>query len=408
MQFPAETSDTTGTADGYFQGDIRYGMNNAGDASQPYLSVILPTLDEETTIGICIQNIRKVFDEMGVSGEIIVSDSSTDRTPDIARELGAVVVHPSHRGYGFAYLEAFTHVRGTYIVMGDADNTYDFFELPLLVRALDLGADLVVGSRFAGELKKGAMTPLHQYIGNPLLTWLLNAVFHTGFSDAHSGFRAIRAEALKKLDLQSWGMELASEMLIKASREGLTITEVPITYYPRKTPSKLSSFSDGWRHIRFILLLKPIPFLTIPGIFFAFFGLLMMAAFYASSEYPGVRTHSFILGAILFTGGFQLLVSGLTIKVYSVLHGFERPGSFVRALLNYKHLELFLGAGLVMILAGLVIGGFILHDWIWSGFGPLSQITNAVLSLSLVIIGLEISFFAVFISMMYLNSDVPS
>ncbi len=330
MQFPAETSDTTGTPDGHFQGDRRYGMNTAGTTSQPYLSVILPTLNEEATIGICIQKIQKVLDDLGVSGEIIVSDSSTDRTPDIARKLGAVVVHPSHRGYGFAYLEAFTHARGAYIVMGDADNTYDFLELPLLIRELDLGADLVTGSRFAGEIKKGAMTPLHQYIGNPLLTWVLNTVSHTRFSDAHTGFRAIRADALKTLNLQSWGMELASEMLIKASRDGLKIVEVPITYYPRETPSNLNSFSDGWRHVRFILLLKPMPFLTIPGIFFALFGFLMMAAFYASSEGPAGRTHSFILGAILFTGGFQLLVSGLMIKVYSVVHGFERPEGFVR------------------------------------------------------------------------------
>jgi hypothetical protein len=203
-------------------------------------------------------------------------------------------------------------------------------------------------------------------------------------------------------------MELASEMLIKASRNGLKIAEVPITYYPRETPSNLNSFSDGWRHVRFILLLKPMPFLTIPGIFFALFGFLMMAAFYAPSEGPAGRTHSFILGAILFTGGFQLLVSGLMIKVYSVVHGFERPEGVVRTLLNYQHLELFLAAGIVVILAGLVIGGFILENWIQSGFGPLSQITNAVLSLSLVIIGLEISFIAVFISMMCLNSDVSS
>ncbi len=383
-------------------------MNTAGTTSQPYLSVILPTLNEEATVGICIQKIQKVFDDLGVSGEIIVSDSSTDRTPDIARKLGAVVVHPSHRGYGFAYLEAFTHARGAYIVMGDADNTYDFLELPLLIRELDLGADLVTGSRFAGEIQKGAMTPLHQYIGNPFLTWVLNTVFHTEFSDTHCGFRAIRADALKKMDLQSWGMELASEMLIKASRNGLKIVEVPITYYPRETPSNLNSFSDGWRHVRFIILLKPIPFLTIPGIFFALFGFLMMAAFYASSEGPAGRTHSFILGAILFTGGFQLLVSGLMIKVYSVVHGFERPEGFVGTLLNYQNLEIFLAAGIVVILAGLVIGGFILENWIQSGFGPLSQITNAVLSLSLVIIGLEISFIAVFISMMCLNSDVSS
>jgi glycosyltransferase involved in cell wall biosynthesis len=383
-------------------------MNDSGGTSQPYLSVILPTLNEETTIGICIQKIQKVLYDLGVSGEIIVSDSSTDRTPDIARKLGAVVVHPSHRGYGFAYLEAFTHARGTYIVMADADNTYDFFDLPLLIRELDLGADLVTGSRFAGEIKKGAMTPLHQYIGNPLLTWVLNTVFHTEFSDTHSGFRAIRADALKKLDLQSWGMELASEMLIKASRDGLKIAEVPITYYPRETPSNLNSFSDGWRHIRFILLLKPMPFLTIPGIFFAFFGFLMMAAFYASSEGASGRTHSFILGAILFMGGFQLLVYGLMIKVYSVVHGFERPDGVVRTLLNYQNLEIFLAAGIVVIFAGLVIGGFILQGWIQSGFGPLSQITNAVLSLSLVILGLEISFIAVFISMMCLNSDISS
>jgi glycosyltransferase involved in cell wall biosynthesis len=408
MQFPAETSDTTGTPDGHFQGDIRYRMNTAGNTSQPYLSVILPTLNEEATIGICIQKIQKVLHDLGVSGEIIVSDSSTDRTPDIARELGAVVVHPSHRGYGFAYLEAFTHARGTYIVMGDADNTYDFLELPLLIRELDLGADLVTGSRFAGEIKKGAMTPLHQYIGNPLLTWVLNTVSHTRFSDAHTGFRAIRADVLKMLNLQSWGMELASEMLIKASREGMKITEVPITYYPRETPSNLSSFSDGWRHVRFILLLKPMPFLTIPGIFFALFGFLMMAAFYTSSEGPSGRTHSFILGAIFFIGGFQLLASGLMIKVYSAVHGFERSEGFVEKFLNYQNLEVFLAAGIVVILAGLVIGGFILKDWIQSGFGPLSQITNAVLSLSLVIIGLEISFIAVFISMMCLNSEVSS
>lgn len=383
-------------------------MNTTGGTTKPDISVILPTLNEETTIGICIEKIQKIFKDQAISGEIIVSDSSTDNTPEIARELGAVVVHPSHRGYGFAYLEGFAHARGSYIVIGDADNTYDFLELPLLVRELDQGADLVVGSRFKGDLKKGAMTPLHQYIGNPLLTWVLNTVFHTEFSDTHSGFRAIRADALKKLSLQSWGMEFASEMLIKASREGLRITEVPITYYPRETPSKLSSFSDGWRHVRFILLLKPMPFLTIPGVFFAFFGLLMMAAFYASSEDPSGRTHSFILGAILFTGGFQLLVSGVTIKVYSAAHGFEKPEGLVKTFLNYQNLELFLAAGVGMILAGLVIGGFILQDWIQSGFGPLSQITNAVLSLSLVIIGLEISFIAVFISMMCLNSDVSS
>jgi hypothetical protein len=280
--------------------------------------------------------------------------------------------------------------------------------MPVLIRELDKGADFVIGSRFRGDIQKGAMTPLHQYIGNPLLTWVLNRVFRTGFSDTHSGFRAFRADTLEQLNLQSWGMEFASEMLIKASREGLKITEVPIVYYPRETPSKLSSFSDGWRHVRFILLLKPMPFLTIPGLFFALFGLVMMAAFYTSSEDPSGRTHSFILGAILLTGGFQLFLSGLMIKVYSAVHGFDKRQGIVETLLNYQTLEKFLGIGVALILAGLIIGGIILHGWIQSGLGPLYQITNAVLSLCLVIIGLELSFIAVFISMMCLNDDVSS
>jgi len=383
-------------------------VESDNNTTSPDISVILPALNEETTIGICIGKIQQVFRSMGIRGEVIVSDSSTDATAEIAQSMGAIIVHPEHRGYGYAYLEAFRHARGRYIVIGDADNTYDFLELPLLIRKLDEGADIVIGSRFKGEILEGAMIPLHRYIGNPLLTWVLNKVFGTDFSDTHSGFRAIRADSLKRLNLQSWGMEFASEMLIKASREGLTITEVPITYHPRGTPSKLSSYSDGWRHLRFILLLRPMPFLTVPGILCTLFGLVLMAAFYTSANDPDGRTHSFILGTILLTGGFQLLLSGVVIKVYSAVHGFERREGMVEELLNYQTLEKLLVAGSVLVLAGLIIGGYILWGWMVAGFGSLNQIRNAVLSLSLVIIGLEIVFIAVFISMMCLNGDNPS
>lgn len=378
------------------------------ETRQPDISVILPALNEEATIGICIRKIQQAFETMGVQGEIIVSDSSSDATPDIARAAGAIVVHPAHRGYGAAYLEGFIHARGRYIVIGDADNTYDFLEMPALIRGLDQGADFVIGSRFRGEIKPGAMIPLHRYFGNPVLTWVLNRVFHTEFSDTHSGFRAIRADALKRLNLQSWGMEFASEMMVKASRGGLKITEVPITYSHRETPSKLSSFTDGWRHLRFILLLKPMPFLTLPGVLLSIFGLVMMTAFYASADAPAGRTHSFILGALLVTGGLQLLIFGVMIKVYSAVHGFEKREGFVETLLNYQNLEKFLAAGTLLILIGLVVGGLIFLDWVRSGFGPLSQITNAVLSLSLIIIGLQIAFMAVFISMMCLNDENAS
>ena len=174
------------------------------------ISVILPTLNEEETVETCIRKIQNVFKNLRVSGEIIISDSSTDRTPVIAESLGATVIHPKSRGYGCAYTEAFAHARGRYIVIGDADNTYDFNEIPLLIREIEKGFDLVIGSRFRGTIMKGAMTPLHRYIGNPLLTFVLNKVFHTSFTDTHSGFRAIRSDALKSLHLQSCGMEFAS------------------------------------------------------------------------------------------------------------------------------------------------------------------------------------------------------
>jgi len=369
------------------------------------LSVILPTLNEEQTIETCIRKIQNVFKNQGINGEIIVTDSSTDKTPEIARSLGARVVHPKSRGYGCAYMEAFTHVRGRYIVIGDADNTYDFNEIPLLIHEMEKGFDLVVGSRFRGTITKGAMTPLHRYIGNPFLTFVLNKIFHTNFTDTHSGFRAIRSDALESLHLQSCGMEFASEMLINASREGLKISEVPITYYPRIAPSKLASFSDGWRHLRFFLLLKPIPFLAVPGMLSVIFGLILMGAFHDPSGDPSARTHSFILGTMLMMGGIQLFFFGIVIKIYSSLHGYGKEGLTEDILLNYQNLEKFLIMGSVFIIAGVCLGGYILYEWIISGFGALNEITNATLSLALVTVGVEIVFIAVLISMMCLNRE---
>ena len=186
---------------------------------------------------------------------------------------------PEKSGYGNAYLTGFKHARGRYIVMGDADNTYDFLEIPKLLAPLKNGADFVIGSRFKGTIHKGSMDGLHRYIGNPVLTWMLNFIFHTHYSDTHSGFRAITREALDRLPLTTGGMEFASEMLVMASKERLRIEEVPISYYPRLTPSKLHSFADGWRHIRFVLLMKPLPFIAVPGFLFSVVGILLMAFF---------------------------------------------------------------------------------------------------------------------------------
>jgi glycosyltransferase involved in cell wall biosynthesis len=358
-------------------------------------------MNEELTIGPCIQAIQQAFRDHGLNGEIIVADSSTDQTAEIARTMGAVVVHPAARGYGNAYLVGFGQAKGEYVVMGDADGTYDFSELAALVTPLKGDVDLVIGSRFTGGMDPGAMTWLHRYIGNPFLTWLLNRIFRTHFTDTHSGYRAIRRDALERLHLASSGMEFASEMLVAANREHLRISEVPIHYYRRQTPSKLHSFADGWRHVRYILLLRPIPFIAIPGLIFAVIGmaLVTLLAFGAAEAHA----HTIILGGFLLVAGIQALLTGAMINVYSVIHGYETWTRTTDLILRYHNLERFLLLGGLLILLGIILGFSIITEWIQSGYGSLSEIVNAILSLVGISIGVQIIFFAIFVSMMRMN-----
>jgi glycosyltransferase involved in cell wall biosynthesis len=370
------------------------------------VSVILPALDEERTIGECISKIQKVLRENAINGEIIVADSSMDRTSEIARSLGAVIVTPDRKGYGNAYIAGFENAQGRFVVLGDADNTYDFFDIPKLLNPLkNKSADFVVGSRFKGKIHHGAMTPLHQYIGNPLLTLMINIIFGTHFTDAHSGFRAITREALDRLTLKSGGMEFASEMLIEASKENLHIKEVPIEYFPRITPSKLHSFADGWRHIRFVLLMKPLPFVAIPGLLFSLVGVLLMVFFSLQGNVESSHLHTFILGAILVIGGIQVILTGFLMKTYSVIHGYEQKVGIIRILMNYSNLEKFLALSLLLLGVGVLVGLNILLQWVSMSFGFLSEISTAITSLVLIVVGLEFILFAVFESMMLLNEN---
>ncbi|MCX6693611.1 MAG: glycosyltransferase family 2 protein [Methanomicrobiales archaeon] len=371
----------------------------------PDISVIIPSLDEEITIGKCITRIQKACARAGVRAEIIISDSSSDSTPVIARNLGAKVIHPVKRGYGSAYLEAFPHAKGEIIVIGDADNTYDFLELPKLLEPFSRGADLVIGSRFLGEITPGAMTPLHRYLGNPILNWLLNMIFGTHFTDSHSGFRAIRRDALARLPLSSTGMEFASEMLVLAAKAGLRIDEVPIVYYPRVSPSKLHSFADGWRHVRFLLLIKPTPFLVFPGLVFSVIGVTLMITFSLWGNIETNHLHSFILGALILIGGVQVVLSGLLITIYSVIHGYEDRKGLPALIMDYHSLEKFLIAGGSLVLLGIISGIMIIVEWLEAGYGPLFQISSAITSLTLIIVGLQIIFASIFISMMLLNES---
>ena len=376
-------------------------------SNKPYLSVVLPTLNEEETIAPCIHKIKQVFHDLAIEGEIIVADSSTDRTTEIARSLGAILVHPDKRGYGNAYIAGLAKTKGEIVAIGDADNTYDFLELPkLLERMNETGADLVFGSRLKGTIKPGAMPWLHQYIGNPILTRMLNLLFHTHISDAHSGFRLIRRKALKKLPLATGGMEFASEMFIEAARRGMKIEEVPISYSPRVTPSNLRSFTDGWRHIRFMLLFRPIPFLAIPGILFTAIGILAMIILYFRGGVETAHLHSFVIGSFALIGGLQLLFTGIHIKVYSTIHGYSKQDNLFKKLVTYHNLEYELVAGIILILVGLIIGGSIIWNWITMQFGELAQVVNVIWAMTLVIAGIEVVFSAIFLSVMMLNSDL--
>jgi glycosyltransferase involved in cell wall biosynthesis len=372
------------------------------------VSVILPSLDEEHTIGECIRKIRQVFLDNGISGEVIVADSSTDRTAEIARSLGAQVLPVATPGYGNAYLAGFGAARGRYLVMGDSDNTYDFSELNKLLMPLRNGVDLVIGSRFLGTIHENSMTPLHRYLGNPSLTVLLNFIFHTHFTDTHSGFRAITREAYDRLPLKTGGMEFASEMLVMASKENLRIEEVPVNYYPRIAPSKLHSFADGWRHIRFVLLLKPLPFIAIPGIIFAAAGFLLMSFFYFRGNVESSHLHTFILGAIMMMGGLQVVLTALLMKTYSVIHGYEKKVGIIEIFMRYHNLEKFLMFGAFLVFFGIFIGLNIIIQWISENFGLLSQISTAIISLVLITTGLQVFLFAVFQSMMLLNENNSS
>lgn len=372
----------------------------------PSLSIVMPSMNEEDTIRICIEKAQAVFKKYGIEGEIIVADNSSDRTPEIARAMGAKVIGPI-KGYGNAYLKGLAETTGEYIAIADADNTYDLLELDKFLEPLINGeADFVMGTRLKGEIKKGAMPWLHQYIGNPFLTGMLNFLFRTKITDAHCGMRAFTREALEKMNLKTYGMELASEMVIEAARSGLRIKEVPIIYYPRRAPSKLHSFRDGWRHVRFMMLYRPLPFLFLPGAAAFLLGALITGSLLLSGDAAENRLHSFILGSMLLMLGGQLLATGGYMKTYSVVRDIRLKNKTNDVKwLNYHSLETELLIGSLILGAGLIIGLRVVYTWIGSGYGSLSEIRNAVISLVFAFIGLQMIFSAIVLSVMLLEID---
>ena len=225
-------------------------------SNRPKVSVILPCHNEEEALGSCLSNITKILKENKIFGEIIVSDSSQDTSPQIAEQFGVILIRHNKIGYGNACMEGFKVAKGEYIFLADPDGTYDFFELPKFIKYLDLGYDFVIGNRFIGSIEKGAMPFLHRYFGSPFLSYLLKIRFSTEANDINCGMRAITYQKFKQLNLKTTGMEFASEMIINASKNNFKVKEVPINYHHRKGQSKLRTFRDGFRHLRIIFSLN--------------------------------------------------------------------------------------------------------------------------------------------------------
>jgi glycosyltransferase involved in cell wall biosynthesis len=368
------------------------------------VSVVIPCLNEAENIERCVAAARDALEGAGLAGEVLVVDNaSEDESAELARGAGARVVHEPRRGYGSAYLAGFAAAHGDYIVMADADLTYDFDDIPRFVAELEDGGQLVMGDRM-DNIQPGAMHWLHRYVGNPILTGVLNLFFRTGVSDAHCGMRAVRREVLADLDLRTTGMEFASEMVIRAAKESLEIRQLPIEYHPRGGESKLSRFRDGWRHLRYLLVHSPTYLFVIPGAAMAVVGALISLTVLARLNLFGRSwdLHAEIGGSLLMIVGTQILALGLCAHAYGAYFMGERDAWFDRMRARFR-LEHGLALGGAFILAGLSIAVVIGVTWINRGFGQLSEERTAVLAATLLIVGIQIFFSSFLLSILGLR-----
>jgi hypothetical protein len=361
------------------------------------VSVVMPCLNEVASVGVCVTQALEGLRRAGLSGEIVICDNgSTDGSVEVAEAAGARVVHEAERGYGAAYRRGFAEARGRYIVMGDSDGSYDFTELGEFVRPLKSGFDYVHGSRFAGEILPGAMPWLHRYIGNPVLTGVLNVLFSMKTSDAHCGMRAFTSDAIERMRLVSPGMELASEMVIAAAEAGLKVTEVPITYYPRLGESKLRSWPDGWRHLRFMLLRSPRTLFVVPGGVTLAIGLAGQVIVIPGRFRIGshrLDMHVSALLSLLSVVGLEACAFGLLATTHGRAQGFEpRTGRATRWVERHSSPRNGLVAGGATFTVGLALDTYVLGKWLRRSRGPMNEMKPALLALSLMTVGVRMVF----------------
>ena len=371
--------------------------------SSPQISVIVPCLNEEAAVGNVIDQALEGIQRSGLPGEVVVVDNgSIDSSAEVAADHGARVVSEPRRGYGSAYLAGLAATEGDYIVMGDADETYPMRELAPFVDRLEHGDDLVIGSRFKGTIHGDAMPFLNRFVGNPILTGMLNVLFGVKVSDAHCGMRAVRREALPVLDLHSTGMEFASEMVFKAYRRGLKVSEIPIDYYPRIGESKLNRFGDAWRHVRFMLLYSPSWLYMVPGSLMLLLGVAGMLVLATGPIDVFGRTwqiHTMLGFVALTLIGAQVIQLGVFARTYARVTIGERDPLLER-IGRHVRLEhgLLVGGGLVLLaVVGLVAIG---AEWAANGFGTLGRAYETALLATALGLGVQVIFGAFFLALL--------
>ncbi|HXN79181.1 MAG TPA: glycosyltransferase family 2 protein [Candidatus Dormibacteraeota bacterium] len=378
------------------------------------VSIVMPCLNEAETLAACIQKAQQAIERGGLAAEIIVADNgSTDGSQVIAKELGARVVPVARMGYGSALIGGINAARGRFVIMGDADDSYDFTAIAPLIDKLRDGCDLVVGNRFMGGIEAGAMPWSHRWVGNPVLTLISRIFFHTPVGDAHCGLRGFRKDSYERMRLRATGMEFASEMVIKASLKRMQIAEVPVTLRPdgRSRPPHLRTWRDGWRHLRFMLLFSPRWLFLYPGIALFAVGILLSAALLPGPLYVGslrLDIHTLLIAGFLALLGYQLVLFAVFTKIFAIRAGFHPPYPLLDSVSRYVTLEVGLATGALMVLVGVVALILAVASWGAVGFGTLNPsltMREVIPAVVLLALGTQTVFASFFISILSIDRD---
>jgi len=379
------------------------------------LTILMPCLNEAETLEICIVKAQKFLSTSRIDGEVLIADNgSIDGSQNIARSLGARVVDIPVKGYGSALMGGISSALGKFIIMGDADNSYDFSDLKLFWDKLILGSDLVMGNRFKGGIKPGAMPFLHKYLGNPILSFLGRIFFQSSVRDFHCGLRGFKREAILELDLQTTGMEFASEMIVKASLKKIKISEVPTILYPdgRSRPPHLRTWQDGWRHLRFLLLYSPNWLFLYPGIFLGLIGICINLWLLPGPQKIGAVTFditTLLMGSIAILLGFQSITFSAFTRVFAIHEGLLPQDDFIFKQTKKIKLEYGILAGALLVIAGACGIIFSLIYWEKLSFGPLDPSVSmriAIPGTILLTLGIQFILSSFFISILSLKRKI--